>query len=122
MIKSKCLCYVETADVFHLINLGKLNMIKLLIACIVYDTDYFFFFVFSLLPEDSAKTGIIVTVLLVILGIVIAVSAYVYIFHRKKIKQWLQPPYEIPQVSTDTVQHTDHTTTWSPGMYTLTIS
>ncbi|XP_026232776.1 interferon gamma receptor 2 [Anabas testudineus] len=47
--------------------------------------------------EKTKPTEVIVAVVAVFsMAILIPVIAYILIFHRKKIKLWLQPPYNIP--------------------------
>ncbi|XP_047456123.1 interferon gamma receptor 2 [Mugil cephalus] len=49
----------------------------------------------------DAKTPVIIVVVMVFSVIVIVASAYIYLFKRKKIKEWLQPPYEMPDMLLD---------------------
>ncbi|KAF7656973.1 hypothetical protein LDENG_00033680 [Lucifuga dentata] len=55
-----------------------------------------------LIPESSVKTqlaeiGVTVVVVVIMVPVVIAV-AYILIFKHKRIKKWLRPPYEMPEL------------------------
>lgn len=52
-------------------------------------------------PDQSVQTEVIAVVAVVLILAVIAVTAYILICHRGKIKRWLQPPYEMPEVLLD---------------------
>lgn len=59
----------------------------------------------------SVQTEVVAVVGVVIVLAVTAVMAYVLICHRGKIKRWLRPPYEMPEVSTPIVHPHMHTPT-----------
>ncbi|KAM7407935.1 hypothetical protein PAMA_003606 [Pampus argenteus] len=73
------------------------------------------------IPTSSTNhTHIIVAVVAVIILVVMILTVYILLYQRKRIKQWLRPPYEIPEnVSTNVIKHTHTHTHTQPAGHTV---